>query len=293
MAGDVYAQFAATHPMQLKWDDRRPIGALFLSSAPPHLPGNPRGWFNNAGDVDVTTEAGRAEFRARVTSYADGSIRVLKRAGAQGMVTWDIEGQEFPHATSYIGDPRLLGQLAPEMEQVADAYFRKFREAGLKVGVCIRPQQLDLQSGGDHQKAVADQAAQLEAKISYARKRWGCTLFYVDSNGGPFDPTDAEVFARVARKYPDCLLMPEHQNFKYQAYTAPYNDLRFERAVTPAAVRRTYPRAFSVIRGESQTQNKRAELVEAVRAGDVLMFPAWYNNDEAAAVREIYEEAGR
>lgn len=287
LASDVYARFAATYPMRLKWEDRQPIGALFLSSAPPHAPANPRGWFNNTRDVDVTTEAGRADFRARVLAYADESIRVLQRTGAQGMVTWDIEGQEFPHATSYIGDPRLLPVLAPEMEPIADAYFKKFRDAGFKVGICIRPQQFE--NGG--QRDVADQAAQLSAKIDYAQKRWGCTLFYVDSNGGPFDPTDAAIFARVALAHPDVLLMPEHQNFKYQAYTAPYNDLRFESSVTPDAVRRTYPRAFSVIRGESKTAERHDELVKAVRAGDVLMFPAWFNNDEAAQVRAIYEEA--
>ena len=287
LASDVYERFAAAHPMQLNWKDRRPIGALFLSSAPPHVGGNPRGWFNNAPDVDVTTPAGRADFRARVLEYADQSIRVLQRTGAQGMVTWDIEGQEFPHATSYIGDPRLLPVLAPEMEPVADAYFKKFTAAGFKVGICIRPQQLE----NGQQRAVAGEAAQLLAKIDYARARWGCTLFYVDSNGGPFDPSDASVFARVAAARPAVLLMPEHQNFKYQAYSAPYNDLRFERAVTPTAVRRTYPRAFSVIRGESQTQQQHSALVQAVRAGDVLMFPAWYNNDEAAEVASIYDEA--
>lgn len=32
------------------------------------------------------------------------------------------------------------------------------------------------------------------SKMSYARNRWGCTLFYVDSNGGPFDATPAKQF---------------------------------------------------------------------------------------------------
>ena len=31
---------------------------------------------------------------------------------AQGMITWDIEGQQFRHATTYIGDPRLVETLA-------------------------------------------------------------------------------------------------------------------------------------------------------------------------------------
>ena len=43
------------------------------------------------------------------------SIRVLRAANAQGMVTWDVEGQQYPDAT-YYGKPHVLPQLAPEME---------------------------------------------------------------------------------------------------------------------------------------------------------------------------------
>ena len=293
---DIYRAFAAAHPMTLDWPDRRPIGALFLSSAADNHPAdNPRGWFNNAADVDVTTGAGRARFRERLMNYAAQSIAQLRAVGAQGMITWDVEGQQHPHPTSYIGDPRLLAQLTPEMDALADEYFRVFREAGFKVGICVRPQQLEFGADGrPRQKNVADEAATLNQKIAYARKRWGATLFYVDSNGGPYDPSDAEVFRQVAADNPDVLLMPEHQNFKYQAYTAPYNDLRFESSVTPGAVRSTYPRAFSVMKGEAaQLTKRRAELVRAVRNGDILMWNAWYSNDEAPLIKSIYDEASR
>lgn len=291
---DVLRDFAAAHPMTLNWSDRRPIGSLFLSSASDHHPlANPRGWFNNARDVDVTSDAGRAQFRGRVLDYARESVKQLKAVGAQGMITWDIEGQQYPHATSYIGDPRLLFRLAPEMEPIADEYFRVFKGAGLKVGVCVRPQQLAFDANGQpDQKAVADEAAILMEKIAYAKKRWGATLIYVDSNGGPFDPSDAEIFRRVAARFPDALLMPEHQNLKYQAYTAPYNDLHFEDSITADEVRSVYPRAFSVIKGEvAQLTKRRAELVRAVRAGDVLVFNGWYESEEGQLVKSIYAEA--
>ncbi len=290
---DVVRAFAAAHPMTLNWPDRRPIGALFLSSSDNHPLANPRGWFNNAADVDVTSDAGRAQFRARVLDYARESVRQLQAVGAQGMITWDIEGQQYPHATSYIGDPRLLARLAPEMEPIADAYFRVFSEAGLKVGVCVRPQQLTFGANGEpDQKKVADEAAILINKIAYAQKRWSATLIYVDSNGGPYDPSDAEIFRRVAARFPDALLMPEHQNFKYQAYTAPYNDLRFESSITPAEVRAAYPRAFSVINGEAaQLTARRAELVRAVRSGDILVYNGWYESEEGKLVKSIYAEA--
>ncbi len=291
---DVLRDFGASHPMTLSWADRRPIGALFLSSASDNHPEpNPRGWFNNARDVDVKSAAGRARFRGRVLDYARQSVKQLKAVGAQGMVTWDIEGQQYPHATSYIGDPRLLNRLAPEMEPIADEYFRVFADAGLKIGVCVRPQQLAFSaSGKPDQKDVANEAATLIEKIGYAKRRWGATLFYVDSNGGPFDPSDAEVFRRVAARFPDVLLMPEHQNLKYQAYSAPYNDLRFESAVTPDESRTVYPRAFSVIKGDApQLTKRRADLVRAVRAGDILMFNGWYESDEGKLVKSIYAQA--
>ena len=291
---DVLRDFAKAYPTTLNWPDRRPIGALFLSSSLVNQPpNNLRGWFYNDKSIDLQSAEGRAQFRERVLDFARESVKELKNVGAQGMITWDIEGQQYPHATSYIGDPRLLSRLAPEMEPVADDYFQVFKDAGLKVGVCVRPQQLTFGADGKpDQKAVADEAAILIDKISYARKRWGATLFYVDSNGGPFDPSDAEIFRRVAARFPDVLLMPEHQNLKYQAYTAPYNDLRFENSVTPEDARTVYPRAFSVINGEAaQLEARRADLVRAVHNGDILVFNSWYDSDEGKLVKSIYAEA--
>ena len=291
---DVYRAFAAAHPMTLNWPDRRPIGALFLASGKDvQPPNNLRGWFYNDQSIDLNSAAGRAKFRERVLSFAREGVSELRKVGAQGAITWDIEGQQYPHSTSYIGDPRLVGRLAPEMDAIADEYFRVFTDAGFKVGVCVRPQQLKFGANGrPDQTQVADEAAILIDKIAYARKRWGATLFYVDSNGGPYDPSDAEIFRRVAAAHPDVLLMPEHQNFKYQAYSAPYNDLRFDDSITPDEVRAVYPRAFSVINGETaQLVKRRAALVRAVRAGDVLIFNAWFDSEEGRQVKSIYDEA--
>src|SRR5206468_1864375 len=98
--------------------------------------------------VNVFTPEGVANLKTRVLSLADSSISILKSMNAQGMVTWDIEGQQFPHSTSYVGDPTQFATLAPEMAGIADAYFKKFTDAGLRVGICIRPQQFVLAPGG-------------------------------------------------------------------------------------------------------------------------------------------------
>ena len=298
LASDLDRKFAAAYPFQLQWPDRRPIGYLMLSSTVPHPTGglNPRGWFNNDAAVDVMTDAGRAALRTRLMDYADSSIKILKAMNAQGAITWDIEGQEYPHATSYIGDPRLVKTLAPEMDPLADAYFAKFRAAGLRIGVCVRPQQFTRANGQQDVSDPAQIVKLLLAKITYAHTRWGCTLFYVDSNGDPNVPFDAAIFQQVAqalaKQHINVLLMPEQQNTRYYAYTAPYDELRGGVASTPADVRRVYPQAFEVINvADGPLDARRAELVQAVKSGDILLFRAWFNDTYNAQVKSIYQEA--
>ncbi len=317
VAGDVYSAYAAANPFQLNWNDRRPIGALALAEPPGsayNTPNNPRGWNPKDGlPVDASTPAGVADLRSRMLAFADRSIAILKDRDAQGMITWDIEGAEYPHATTYIGDPRLITNLGPEMDGVADAYFQKFRNAGLRVGICIRPQQLRNNSGnggdilpstpkssisnpGQFDTAIYNQ---LINKIDYAKNRWGCTLFYVDSNLGGKHINDILAIKAVAADRPDVLLMPEHGGFSYYAYSAPFSDLSGTAVNgtfpgTPPDVRRTYPNAFSAIKIDdhlSVLDSIRPQVVDAVQKGDVLIFNAWYESDESNRVKSIYAEA--
>ncbi len=48
----------------------------------------------------------------------------------------------------------MLPQAAPEMDEYADAFFRKFLDAGLKTGVCIRPSRIipNPKGGWKHQQ---------------------------------------------------------------------------------------------------------------------------------------------
>ena len=293
---DVAQTFLKAHPFTLKWDDRRPLAALFLSTSEPeyHSPTNPRGWFLDP-KMDYVSEAGRAKLRERVMAYADNSIGILKAANAQGAIVWDVEGQEYPHATSYIGDPRLLPTLAPEMDSIADEFFKKFTDAGLKMGVTIRPQILKKSDSGVwYQTESPDPLSTLREKIVYARKRWGVRLFYVDSNGDPNVPMPASIFTTLAREFPDTLLMPEHKALAYYAATAPFQTFaHFGITSTPEAVREFYPDAFSVnyIAGSDKAPEKRAELLESVKRGDILMVLGWFPDPNQALARGIYEEA--
>lgn len=303
LAADLYRTFAAKYPPTLRWADRRPIGYLMLSSSVPHPASgkNPRGWFNNDANVDVTTPEGRAAFGKQLMAYADGSIQILKDMNAQGAITWDIQGQEYPHATSYIGDPRLTPTLAPEIDPFADAYFQKFRDAGLRVGVCLRPETfVKTPTGASQQEMDLSKpeaiAQTLIDRARYASKRWGCTLFYVDSNGDPNVPYDAGIFQRVAetlaKEGVKVLLMPEHKNPRYYAYTAPYTELRLGHASTPDDARRIYPHAFSVINiADGPLDERHDEVLAAVKRGDILLFRAWFPDPYNAKGKAIYKEA--
>ena len=124
LAGDIYQKFAATYPQTLNWPDRRPIAELFLTNYNGTYAKNPRRWFGDP-NVDITTPAGLAAFQQRVLAYADNAVAICKAMNAQAAVTWDIEGEQFVQPTSYIGDPRLAPTLAPDIDPVLDAYFKK------------------------------------------------------------------------------------------------------------------------------------------------------------------------
>jgi hypothetical protein len=293
LASDITASYSALYAPTVNWTDRRPVGALFLATSAAGFRTNPRGWFLDPM-VDVTTPAGVAAFQKRVLSYADTSIAYLKEMNAQGMITWDIEGEQYPQPTSYACDPRQLANLAPEMNGVVDLYFRKFREAGLRVGVCVRPQDLVIGPGGTAaQQNVATPSSILIAKIKYAKDRWGATLFYVDSNGGPNDPMDPDVFRRVSAAFPDILLVPEHNSPKYWAYTAPGLGLREGIAGTPDSVKKLYPNAFSVLFTlDGPIAARFADLVQSVKRGDVIMFKAWFDDEPANNLLKAVQQEG-
>lgn len=217
--------------------------------------------------------SGLRAFQERVLAGADGSIAVVKSVGGQGVIAWDIEGQEYPQSTSYVCDPEKLQQLAPEMEsaiqnespyagmRLADAFFKKFKDAGLKIGVCIRPQELVVQPNGSASQVYLDAglksqsqisaavSKELIRKITYAKTRWAIDFVYIDSTvtdrGGTLN---ADVFRSVLMAFPDMLLIPEQKTSAHFAYAAPWSQPSTGAYVrTPPEVKRLYPKAFSSI----------------------------------------------
>ncbi|MEI9865133.1 MAG: hypothetical protein WDN00_11405 [Limisphaerales bacterium] len=274
-------------PTIIHWPDRRPIGALFLASNSSSSPTNPRGWFNDP-KLDFTGTNGAQRFKKALFEYTDRSLDILKRTGAQGVIVWDLEGEQYPHKTTFIGDPRLLNRMAPEMAPLADELFARLRNAGLKVGVTVRPQQLVFGPGWPQQSQVVNLKNTLLGKIDHARTNWGATLFYIDSNWGIRRPDEMWQLRSLAKERPDVLLIPEHTYLPYWAFSAPYNHLRKDSPATASRARKLYPNSFQVMDiSDDASVNK---ITDAWFQGDILLFRAWFWSPECAVLEGLAQK---
>lgn len=319
IAADAYTQWNKLHPVKLQWTDRRIIGTVYLSSSgqgdktqPAGFPTNPRRYFNDPG-VDVTTPAGLAQFQTRVLTQAQTVVTNLRQLNAQGAITWDIEGEQYPQDTSYVCSPDQIAQAAPEMQSVlppgspyagmklADAFFRTIHDAGFRLGVCVRPQHFTMNADGTaSQVFVPDSqvAQEMIRKMKFAHDHWGATLFYIDSTVESSGwPLPASVLEQAAAALPDSLLIPEESTPRALDSTAQFLSFIFhgDTDIDPAD-RLPYPKAFGVNLINDVDPGKLAQaqaaLVDGVRQGDILMVHAdlWQSNN--ATVVTIYQQAG-
>ncbi len=323
LAADVYRSWSNAWPARLHWPDRRIIGTVYLANSPQGesslVPGasssNPRRYFSGLTTerVDVKTSAGIEAFQARVLKQAQDIVHNLQRLHAQGAITWDIEGEQYPQPTSYACSPDQIAKLAPEMEtrinsqespykgmRLDDAYFKTLRDAGFTVGVCVRPQHLALRPSGSAQQVSLGTSlvtAELLGKMRYAHDRWGATLFYVDTSveadGAVLSP---DIFKQLNAALPDALIIPEQSTPKHYAYTAPLKSFLFHTDVgTDPTIYRYYPHAFSLNLVNDVDPGRLAlytpQLVEAVRQGDILMVHADYWQANNPTVMQIYQAA--
>jgi hypothetical protein len=271
----------------LRWGDRRPLGLMMLCTAATGWAGNPRGWFNDAA-LEVAGPAGAAAFRRRCDEVIDQTIGILRAMDAQGVVFWDLEGRE--QALGYVGDPRLLARLAPEMDALSDRLFSRLRAAGFAVGVAVRTQAV-LQGGPGapaRLQAVSDPERQVAAKIEYARTRWGATIFPLLGASGS-DLGMAELCRRVLAAEPGILLLPVADDDQAYRWSAPWQDPANRVVATPAAARVRFPGAFGVFKTleRSDLERDHDQLVQAVAAGDILTFRAWYFDPTHSQLKAI------
>lgn len=326
---DIAQAMRDIHGTGPNWKDRRPIGMLILSSVGHRSATNPRGWFHDR-NIDVTTEDGKTAFHARALAYADRAVKILTNMNAQGMIVWDVEGSENPHPVTYIGDPRLAGRLAPEMDAVANEFFQKFRDAGLRAGICIRPSRVyfnkekgkwahnpcnawpkpteyeDVKPKEVPRWRFYPIARRLSDKIEYAKQRWGTTLIYIDTNivgqwvGEKPNlemvklPLSGQMYRDVMTAHPDVLLIPEHWRKQEStwAYCAPYMELDLGGTGTPEHMRRIFPNAFCIVNVvDGPFDRERSTLLTSVKNGDILLFRGWFNAKTNGKIKNLYDEA--
>ena len=308
VAADSYGAWGRAYPLQIQWTDRRPLGMFFVAESAKGWSNNPNGWFNDP-QLDVLSDTGRQKFADRLLRRVDDAIKVLQDVNAQGVIWWDVEGARNPHPITYIGDPRVLNpqhpdhdKYAPEMDTpvtfggktlpVVDACFAKFRAAGLQVGLTIRPQALTWTGSATVQKSTNNPADVLLPKVDYARERWGCRIFYVDSVADWFV---GWWFEPVIKKHPDILLMPEWARTRTFVNSAPFSYTKFSGWYrgTPPEVKACWPNAFiGVSNLDLNDAGNRENAVHAIQQGDLIMFNCWYGGAEAQRIKAMYEITG-
>jgi HEAT repeat protein len=310
LAAEMNAEIAKQYPMVLDWKDRRPIGTIFLANPHTGWATNPRGYLPGKGkNNDVTTEQGIQEFGTALMQYADKSVEILKEANAQGVIVWDLEGAEHYHPITYIAQPDKLKQIAPEMDRFADEFFKKFRDAGLRTGITIRPTEVvpdPKRPGKWTHIEVKDPVKLMDDKITYAKKRWGCTIFYLDSNVFANDWLTPEqkkemkvewviptsMLADLMEKHPDVLIIPEWVNLSDYRYAAPYSSVNLGSSITAPSIRAIYPKAFKVMSVSTRSLEEYWDTyVQGSLGGDVFLFNAWYKSAEYGLIRLVLAEA--
>lgn len=298
-------------PMKFSWSDRRPIGTLFLANPRTGWAKNPRGYLVGKGqDEDILSEEGLQAFGESLLAYADRSIAILKDLDAQGVIVWDLEGAEFYHPITYLADPDKLPQVAPEMERFADAFFQKFREAGLRTGITIRPTEVvpnPKKPGAFTHVEVSDPLDLMIKKIAYAKKRWGCTIFYLDSNVFAKDWLSPEEISKmkgvpwllppamieaVMKAHLDILLIPEWSDWTYSLHSAPYASLNLGQRGSNPAMRKWRPESFQVVSINSEVVEQNWDVYrDNFAGGDIPLVNAWYETPEINLVKLLREEA--
>jgi hypothetical protein len=330
------------YPFIVNWPDRRPIARWMISEGSHNSATNPRGYLWDP-TIHVSDQT---NFNILILNKTSDIINRMNAMTPrpQGILMWDLEGQEFYQSFTYVGNPNELHNLAPEMDAVADQMFAKFRNAGYKVGITLRastfrtghtlpvpctsatssathdifiktnavyPYRGYVCSAPDtwklagtrlpnHQQIINNDNSIidiLEAKIAYAKQRWGVTMFYIDStvysDGSSFS---FKIIRQLQKDFPDTLVIPENETLGMWGAAAPYNEARGGFFDTPQDAKDIYPQGFSILETingvnfSDQAQHNR--LVQSVKNGNVLLFDGWFDSATTTHILQIYRDAG-
>jgi hypothetical protein len=205
-------------PLRYKLDPRF-IASEYLNGGPgTNTRDNPNGFRGAARRIDNLFGA---------QTFCDRTIGQIQRAGGQGIMLWGLAG-ENPRGAMYRPD---FDVLPPDVDYNFAIVARRYKAAGLKLGVATRPRdvvtRLDWNTDTTIAINVDDPGSRemLWKRFSNMIDR-GCTLFYLDSFGDAFEDLELMQFLRQ-KLGPDVLTFAEHQTDAIMPLTGGYSETTF------------------------------------------------------------------
>jgi hypothetical protein len=211
---------ATLGPCQYKADHRL-FAQACVNKAPQYItPQNPYGFHDGFRRLDLAEGA---------KAFCDTLVPALKDASGQGVLIWG-QGGENPRGAMYRPDFDIL---PPEVEANWPTLASRFRDAGLRLGVCARPGEIayrtDWKQDGTLRINPDDPAhIQMMVKRFKAMADKGCTAFYLDTFGSSLDDVKAVIAYRKALG-PDVQTYVEHACDAILPYSGIYTELSFDK----------------------------------------------------------------
>ena len=93
--------------------------------------------------------------------------------------------------------------------------------------------------------------------------------------------------------FPGTTFFPEWKNTGHYAYTYPFLDATNGVTAPPTKTMYVYPQAGGLVRvpGDAQMPSAEPALLNAVNAGNILLFDGWYRHPANDIVIQIYQQA--
>ncbi len=212
--------FLATYgPRRYRADDHRLVAVAHVNRNRESITAeNPYGFHGGFRRLDLSEG---------VEELCDLLIPALKKANGQGVIFWG-QGGEHPRGAMYRPD---FDVLPPEVEANWKTLAARFRQAGLKLGVCTRPRhmavQLDWNTDGtiDINPDDPQHLAILWGRYRRMIDR-GATMFYLDSFGSSLEDVKTMRYLRE-KMGPDVQTYAEHACDAILPYSGLYTETDF------------------------------------------------------------------
>jgi hypothetical protein len=189
---------------------------------------NPYGFHNGHRRID--TAAGAAKF-------CDLVIRALRTGNGQGVIVWG-QGGEDPRGGMYRPD---FDVLPPAVAAQWPAIAKRFKEAGLRLGVTARPSDMAVKKDWKQDQIIAINPDDSGHRDMLWRRfetmiERGCTAFYLDSFGDKFE--DVKLMRWLREKLgPNVLTFAERQCDAIFPDSGGYSETTLEATEKPAHYR--------------------------------------------------------